>query len=114
MNAKYHRQFKHLLEELKDDELPNDMNFFCIARWLSSNNVLNRDVDLSDSITGFRKEKEVICSELDDGEWLQDLMFLTDVMEYLQTPNLHLQGKYKIIPDLSQCIFSFQTELQTF
>ena len=41
-------------------------------------------------------------------------MFLTDVMEHLQTLNLQLQGKDKIISDLSSCIFSFQTKLQLF
>jgi hypothetical protein len=60
------------------------------------------------------KEKEITYSELDDDEWLQDLMFFTDVMEHLQTLNLQLQGKDKIISDLSPCIFSFQTKLQLF
>ena len=60
------------------------------------------------------KEKEITYSELDDDEWLQDLMFFTDVMEHLQTLNLQLQEKDKIISDLSQCIFSFQTKLQRF
>ena len=41
-------------------------------------------------------------------------MFLTDVMEHLQILNLQLQGKDKTIPDLSQCINSFQTKLQLF
>lgn len=56
-NAKNHRQFKNFLEELKDEELPNDINFFCIVRWLSSYNVLNRFVDLFDPITAFLKKK---------------------------------------------------------
>ena len=34
-------------------------------------------------------------------------MFLTDVMEHLQTMNLQLQGKDKIISDLSRCIFNY-------
>jgi hypothetical protein len=41
-------------------------------------------------------------------------MFLTDVMEHLHILNLQLQRKDKIISDLSQCIFSFQTKLQLF
>jgi len=56
---------------------------------------------------------EITYSDLDDDEWLQDLMFLTDAMEHSQTLNLQLQGKDKI-SDLSQCIFSFQTKLQLF
>ena len=40
--------------------------FFCIVRWLSSYNVLNRFVDLFDPITAFLKEKKINYSELDD------------------------------------------------
>ena len=65
-----------------------------------------------DPITAFLKEKEITYSELDDDEWLQDLMFLSDVMENFQTLNLQLQVKDKTISDLSQCIISFQTKLQ--
>ena len=54
-NAKNHRKFKNFHEELKDEELLND-NLFCIVRWLSSYNVLNRFVDLFDPITAFLKE----------------------------------------------------------
>ena len=35
-------------------------------------------------------------------------------MEHLQTLNLQLQEKDKIISNLSPCIFSFQTKLQLF
>ncbi len=52
-NAKNHQQFKNFLQELKDEELPNDINFFCIVRWLSSYNILNRFVDFFDPITAF-------------------------------------------------------------
>jgi hypothetical protein len=40
-NGKNLREFKSFLEELKDEELPNEINLFCIVRWLSSYNVLN-------------------------------------------------------------------------
>ena len=74
-NAKNHRQFKNFLEELKDEGLPNDINFVCIVRWLSRHNILNRFLDLCDPITAFLNEKEIIYSELDDDEWLQDKVF---------------------------------------
>jgi len=35
-------------------------------------------------------------------------MVFTDIMEHLQWLNIELQGKHKIIADLSQKIFSFQ------
>ncbi|XP_076330667.1 EPM2A-interacting protein 1-like [Tachypleus tridentatus] len=49
-----------------------------------------------------------------NGEWMQDLMFLTDIMNNLQTFNLALQGKDKIDSDLIQTIFSFQNKIRLF
>lgn len=113
-NAKNHREFKNFLGELKDEELPNDINIFCIVRWLSSYNVLNRFVDLFDPITAFLKEKEITYSKLGNGEWLQDLMFLTDVMEHLQALNLQLQGTDKIISDLHSVYLVFKLNYNFF
>ena len=67
-----------------------------------------------DPITAFLKEKEITYSGLDDDGWLHGSMFLTDVMEHLQTLNLQFQGKYKKKSDLSQCIFSLEKKLQPF
>jgi hypothetical protein len=41
-------------------------------------------------------------------------MFLTDLMTHLQYLNLQLQDREKIISDLIQCIFSFQTKIGLF
>ncbi|GFQ64660.1 hypothetical protein TNCT_49761 [Trichonephila clavata] len=57
------------LEELKDEELSNDINLFRIVRWLSSYDALNLLVDLFDLITAFLKEKEITYSALEDDEW---------------------------------------------
>ena len=46
--------------------------------------------------------------------FLQDLLFLTDIMQHLQSLNLSLQGKEKIISDLAQTIFSFQKKITLF
>lgn len=71
-----HRQLKNFLEELKDEALSNGINFFCIIRWLSSYNVLNRFVDLLDPVTAFSKEKHMSYSELADDECkLQRIQF---------------------------------------
>ncbi|XP_076247813.1 general transcription factor II-I repeat domain-containing protein 2A-like [Calliopsis andreniformis] len=66
-NAKNHRQCKNFLQELKDEELPNDINFFCIVRWLSSYNVLNRFVYLFDPITTFLKKKDEFNANVAEG-----------------------------------------------
>ena len=51
---------------------------------------------------------------LDDMNFLQDLLFLTDVMQYLQSLNLSLQGKEKNISDHAQITFSFQNKILLF
>ena len=46
--------------------------------------------------------------------FLQDLLFLTDVMQHLQSLNLSLQGKEKNLSDLAQTIFSFRKKIKLF
>uniref|UniRef100_A0A1B6MPL2 Uncharacterized protein n=1 Tax=Graphocephala atropunctata TaxID=36148 RepID=A0A1B6MPL2_9HEMI len=41
-SAKTHRQFKSFLEGLDNDELPDDVSWYCLVRWLSVSNVLDR------------------------------------------------------------------------
>jgi hypothetical protein len=113
-NAKTHRQFKIFIAELELEDKPSDLSFFCLVRWLSSSNVLNRFVELLDPIICFLKEKKKSFPILENGEWLMNLMFLTDVLNHLQTLNLSLQGKDKIVSDLAQTIFSFQKKIQLF
>lgn len=50
--------------------------------------VMNSFVDLFNL-----KKNEMTYCELDNDEWLQDLMFLTDIMENFQT--LNCRGKIK-------------------
>ena len=49
-HAKTNRQFRHIVEELNEDIISNDVNYCCIARWLSTSNVLKRLVDLFEPI----------------------------------------------------------------
>lgn len=117
-NGKTHYQFKNFLEEMQlnddDEELPNDVSLWCIVRWLSAYNVLNRFVKLLNPIKIFIKEKGLAYPELENESWISDLMFLTDIMEHFQKLNLALQGHNKIITDLSQTLFSFEAKLKLF
>ncbi|XP_076034544.1 general transcription factor II-I repeat domain-containing protein 2-like [Oratosquilla oratoria] len=45
---------------------------------------------------------------------MQDQMLLTHIINHLQTLNLTLQGKNKIVSDLTQTIFSFQSTIRVF
>lgn len=70
-------------------------------RWLPTSNVLNRFVELLEAIIAFLEEKVSFSPRLEDDGWMQDLMFFTDVMQHLQPLNLALQGKDKIISELT-------------
>ncbi|XP_042218332.1 general transcription factor II-I repeat domain-containing protein 2-like [Homarus americanus] len=113
-NGKTHRQLKNFNEELELEDNPNDVSFYCIVRWLSTSNVLNGFVDLLDPLTTFLEERKRAYPQLENDEWMQDLVFLTDIMKPLQTLNLALQGKEKIISYLTQKIFSFQNKIRVF
>ena len=52
-SAKTHCLFGNFVEELDEDIIPNDINCYCIVRWLSNSNVLKRIVDLFELICTF-------------------------------------------------------------
>ena len=113
-NAKNHRQFKNSINELDLADKPNDLSFYCVVRWLSSSDVFYRFIELLEPIKSFLIEKKKTFEILDNMNFLQDLLFLTDVMQHLQSLNLSLQGKEKNLSDLAQTIFSFQKKLTFF
>ena len=59
-------------------------------------------------------EKKKTFEILDNMNFLQDLLFLTDEMQHLQSLNLSLQGKEKNLSDFAQTIFSFQKKINLF
>ena len=83
-------------------------------RWLSTSNVLSRFVDLLKPINFFLDQERKCYLQLKNNSWIQDLMFLTDMMKHPQILNLALQGTKKIISDLAQTVFSFQNKIQVF
>ncbi|XP_065650943.1 protein FAM200B-like [Hydra vulgaris] len=108
------KQFKNFINELDLADKPNDLSFYCAVRWLSSTEALFKFVELLEPIKGFLIERKKTFEILDDINFLQDLMFLTDIMQHLQSLNLSLQGKEKIISNLAQTIFSFQKKIILF
>uniref|UniRef100_A0A2S2QAQ2 General transcription factor II-I repeat domain-containing protein 2 n=1 Tax=Sipha flava TaxID=143950 RepID=A0A2S2QAQ2_9HEMI len=70
--------------------------------------------ELLDPIKQFMEEKGKSFPELNEPQWLLDLAFFTDVVQYLQTLNKSLQGKEKLISDLAQIVFGFHNKLKLF
>ena len=56
-SAKSHCQFRYTVDELDEDNIPNNMNYYCIVTWLSTSNVLKMFVYLFEPIRTFLKEK---------------------------------------------------------
>jgi hypothetical protein len=113
-SAKTHRQFKAFIQELENDELPDDVSWFCLVRWLSVSNVLAKFFNLMEPIKQFVNEKGKFFPELEDTKWLVDMAFFTDIVQHLQSLNLSLQGHNKLISDLAQNVFSLHNKLKLF
>lgn len=111
--SKIHCQFKNFVESLEYN-IPNDVPWYCLVRWLSVNNVLTKFFDLLEPIKIFLKEKEKNFPQLLNPQWLRDMSFFTDVVHHLATLNMSLQGQNKFINNLVQDIFSFQNKLKLF
>ncbi|XP_060836051.1 general transcription factor II-I repeat domain-containing protein 2B-like [Rhopalosiphum padi] len=112
-SAKTHRQFKNFLEDIEDD-IPNDVPWYCLVRWLSVNNILTKFFQLIEPIKVFLIEKNKSFPQLSNSNWLRDLAFFTDIMQHLSTLNVSLQGQNKLVNDLGQKVFSFQNKLKLF
>ena len=110
--AKLTDNLEILLKNWSSEDKPSDVLFYCIVRWLSTSNVLRRVVELLDPIIAFLKEIKKPFPQLENDDWIQDLIFFTDIMQHLNTLNLALQGKDKLLSDLSQTVFGFQNKIR--
>ncbi|XP_053429070.1 general transcription factor II-I repeat domain-containing protein 2-like [Nycticebus coucang] len=62
-------------------------------------------------ITAFLLSKNIEVPELNDEEWKWHLAFLTDVTELLNSFNVQLQGKGKLICELQSHVKAFEVRL---
>jgi len=72
---------------------------------------LRRFYKLLREINAFLHSKDKTVLELIDPEWRWHLAFLTDVTEMLNSLNLQLQGKGKLICDMYSHIKAFEVKL---
>jgi hypothetical protein len=56
-SAKNHREFRNFIEELELEEKLSDLSFYCIVRWQSTTNLLNKFVARFEPVIAFMKEK---------------------------------------------------------
>ncbi|XP_077112974.1 general transcription factor II-I repeat domain-containing protein 2A-like [Ranitomeya variabilis] len=108
-NALNHRQFQEFLSEL--NVAYEDVLYHTEVRWLSRGRVLRHFYDLLPQITDFMLSKNKEVPELSDTEWKWHLAFLTDVTELLNSFNVQLQGKGKLICDMHSHVKAFEVKL---
>ena len=56
-SAKIHHQFNFFVEKIDEGIIQNEVNYYCIVRWLSTGNVLKMFVDVFEPICTFFKKK---------------------------------------------------------
>ncbi|XP_017891841.1 general transcription factor II-I repeat domain-containing protein 2-like [Ceratina calcarata] len=102
-------QFKTFLQELDSEygELP----YFTEVRWLSRGKALDRFFKLRDEIKNFMQTAGKPIPQLEDNNWLENLAFLSDLIDHLNILNVRLQGKKKTIIDLFDAIRAFKMKL---
>lgn len=108
-HALNHRQFQEFLSELNVEH--EDVLYHTEVRWLSRGRVLKRFYDLLPYITALLLSKNKEVPELNDAEWKWHLAFLTDVTELLNSFNVQLQGKGKLICDMQSHVKAFEVKL---
>lgn len=84
--AKYW-QFKTFIQEIENDELPDDVSWFCLVRWLSVSNVLTKIFNLMEPIKQFLNENAIFFPELEDTQWLVDMAYFPDIFQDLKSLN---------------------------
>jgi len=94
---------------MNNDEVPDDVSWYCLVRWLSVSNVLDNFFRLLDSIKQFMKEKEKSFPEHHHPQRLLDLTFFDRCGSAFTNAK---QGSEKLISDLTQSVFSFYSKLR--
>ena len=105
-----YRQFKTFLEECNAEY--EDAVYFAAVRWLSKGATLMRFFLLRNKIAEFMNSKNQQVPKLKCYQWLCDLSFLTDIMNHLNSLNLHLQGAGKFVSGLYDHVKAFQRKLE--
>lgn len=100
---------------MNNDELPNDVSFHCLMRWLSISNVLGRFFWITwSNQTIYGRKRKIFLWISWTAVVVKFSFFFADVVKHIQKPNIYLQGKEKLISDLVQTVFNFYRKLKLF
>ncbi|XP_078509765.1 general transcription factor II-I repeat domain-containing protein 2-like [Lissotriton helveticus] len=107
-----HRLFKLLLRDAECEHA--DLLLHTEVRWLSKGRVLERFITLLPEIEQFVISRGQSFPELYDLQWLTMLRFLCDIFSHLNSLNLALQGRQKLVSSMMSAIYSFESKLELF
>ncbi|XP_058389185.1 general transcription factor II-I repeat domain-containing protein 2-like isoform X2 [Diceros bicornis minor] len=104
-----HRKFSALFNEL-DAQYGS---LFCSMelKWLSRGMVLRQFFELLGEIDFFMSSKGKSVPQLNSKDWVKDLGFLVDIMTYLNTLDISLQGRSQVVTQMYDSIRSFLAKL---
>lgn len=101
------RLFRAHLEKADCDH--SELLLHTDVRWLSRGKFLQRFRELCPEIKEFfRVAGHAEYEQLNDGQWLLDLAFLTDLTNMLSDLNLELQGKDKTVINMISSVNAFK------
>ena len=102
------------MEEFHGDY--SDLTMHAEVRWLSRGKVLDRFMELLPAMRTFMEEKgrRDLLARLVDDTFVCNTAFLTDITRHLNSLNLKLQGKQRILPTMMSDVAAFQSKLNLF
>jgi hypothetical protein len=112
-----HRQFKEFLCQC--DSAYSDILQHNHVRWLSKGRVVERFWNIKEEVKTFLKnvdteEAKKHSDFLENNRNIVAMAFLNDILKYLNTLNVELQGEGKLICDLIQSVSAFRRKLNIF
>ncbi|XP_059210109.1 SCAN domain-containing protein 3-like [Centropristis striata] len=113
-----HRLFRQLVAE-SEDAIHADLLLHNDVRWLSKGKSLDRVCALLNEIKAFLgMSKNKAAGDhlilLEDGKFMSNVAFLSDIFGHLNKLNLQLQGRDKTIVDMVEKLESFTRMLEMF
>ena len=103
-----HRQFDTFIS---DNDIHAGLPYHTDVRWLSRGAVLKRFFELRGEIGKFMEQKGRPVDELKSKEWVQDLAFMVDITQHLNTLNTILQGRNRVVTQYEDSIRAFKIKL---
>lgn len=96
---------------LSDNDIHAGLPYHTDVRWLSRGAVLKLFFELREEFGQFMEKKGRPVKELKYKEWVQDLAFMVDITQHLNTLNTTLQGLNRVVTQYYDSISAFKMKL---